>query len=291
MKMLKKSVSFISTVALIGTLSFSTAFADWEWNSHSHSQNGRAKNVIILVPDGCSQSVQTLARWYKGEDLTVDDIQVGVVKHEMANSVITGSAAAATAFATGHKTTVRFLSVGPREDDVLSTYEWPEDPETYSYKPIATVMEAANLDGMATGLISTSRFTHATPAAWACHSNDRGNEATDISEHMVYNDIDLIFGGGERNLVPASEGGKRNDEENLLDVLEDRGYAIARTKTEMNAVTSLPVFGMYAWSHMDAEIDRPTYNPEEPSLSEMTQKAIDLLSQDRDGFFLMVEGS
>lgn len=245
------------------------------------------KNVIVLIPDGCSQSIQTLSRWYKGERLAVDDIQVGVVKHEMANSVITGSAAAATAFSTGYKTTVRFLSVGPRDNDVLSTYEWPEDPETFSYKPLATVMEGANLKGMATGLVSTSRFTHATPAAWACHSADRGNAGTDISEHMVYNEIDLIFGGGERNLDP----GFRPDGENLYDVLDDRGYELAKTKTEMDALSCLPVLGMFAWSHMDAEIDRPIYNPDEPSLSDMTAKAIELLSQDKDGFLLMVEGS
>ncbi|HID30024.1 MAG TPA: alkaline phosphatase [Desulfobacterales bacterium] len=288
MNTLKKGFTVFSVVTMVALFSINTAFA---WHHHE----SRAKNVIILVPDGCSQSIQTLARWYKlkdsGEKLALDDIQVGVVKHEMANSVITGSAAAATAFSTGYKTTVRFLSVGPRADDVLSTYEWPEDPDTFSYKPLATVMEGAKLKGKATGLISTSRFTHATPAAWACHSADRGNEHTDISEHMVYNEIDLIFGGGERNLVPLSAGGKRPDEEDLLQVLVDRGYDIARTEAEMNALTDLPVYGMFAWSHMDAEIDRPIYNPDEPSLADMTAKAIELLSQDRDGFILMVEGS
>lgn len=283
MKILKQVVVFCASLAILA----SPAMANF--GNHFHGK--RAKNVIVLIPDGCSQSVQTLARWYKGEKLTVDDIQVGVVKHEMANSVITGSAAAATAFSTGYKTTVRFLSVGPREDDVLSTYEWPEDPETFSYKPLATVMEGAKLKGLATGLVSTSRFTHATPAAWACHSADRGNEYTDISEHMVYNEIDLIFGGGERALVPASAGGSRADEDDLLQVLVDRGYSIARTKSEMDGVFSLPTFGMFAWSHMDAEIDRPIYNPEEPSLADMTAKAIELLSQDQDGFLLMVEGS
>ena len=254
-------------------------------------KGGAVKNVIVLIPDGCSQSIQTLARWYKGEALTVDSMNAGVVKHEMANSVITGSAAAATAFATGYKTTVRFLGIGPRSDDVLTTYVWPEPSSTLSYRPIATVLEAANLVGMSTGLISTSRFTHATPAGFAAHSVDRGNEHTDISETMVYNNVDLIFGGGERNLVPKSLGGKRTDEEDLLQELTDRGYAIARTNTEMQALTGTPVYGMFAWSHMSPEIDRPTYTPDEPSLSDMTAKAIELLSQNPNGFFLMVEAS
>lgn len=291
MKVLKKVLVFFTVLALAGAFSINAAFSkDYEEHYRYHPQK-KVKNVIILVPDGCSQSILTLARWYKGEKLTVDGLHSGVVKHEMANSIITGSAAAATAFATGYKTTARFLSIGPREEDVLSTYDWPEDPSTFAYKPVASVMEGAKLKGKATGLISTSRFTHATPAAWACHSADRGNEGTDISETMVYNNIDLVFGGGERNLVPVSQGGKRSDEEDLRNVLTDRGYSIVRTQTEMDALTGLPVFGMFAWSHMDSEIDRPSYNPEEPSLADMTAKAIELLSQDRNGFILMVEGS
>lgn len=252
---------------------------------------GPIRNVIVLIPDGCSQSVMTVARWFKGEDLTLDGMHAGVMSTEMANSVITGSAAASTAFSTGFQTTVRFLGVGPRPDDVLSTYEWPLPQNHLAYRPVATVLEGAKLRGKSTGLISTSRFTHATPAGYACHSLDRGNENTDISEHMVYNEIDLVFGGGERNLVPTTEGGKRTDGENLLNVLVDRGYDIIRTKTEMAAQTDLPVYGMFAWSHMDSEIDRPTYNPEEPALADMTAKALELLSQNPYGFFLMVESS
>jgi alkaline phosphatase len=108
---------------------------------------------------------------------------------------------------------------------------------------------------------------------------------------MVYNEVDLIFGGGERNLVPTTLGGKRTDGEDLLQVLIDRGYTIARTKAEMDALTGLPVFGMFAWSHMDAEINRPIYHPDEPSLADMTASAINLLSKNPNGFFLMVEGS
>ena len=289
MKFVKKLLVGVSVAALIGTFSINGAVA--KGHGYGHGYGKGPKNVIILVPDGCSQSILTLARWYKGEKLNVDDLYVGVVKHEMANSVITGSAAAATAFAAGYKTTARFLSVGPRAEDVLATYDWPEDPETFSYKPLASVMEGAKLKGLATGLISTSRFTHATPAAWACHSADRGNEYDDISEHMVYNNIDLVFGGGERALVPASQGGNRADEDDLKAVLTGRGYELVYTQSEMDALTSLPVFGMFAWSHMDSEIDRPQFNSDEPSLSEMTAKAIELLSRDKDGFILMVEGS
>lgn len=153
---------------------------------------------------------------------------------------------------------------------------------------------------MATGIISSSRVTHATPAAFACHIQDRGWD-NDIMEHMVYNDIDVVFGGGARHLIPkgssyvttfgAEWGGKRTDNENLMVVLIDRGYQFIDNKTDMAALTSGKVWGLFDDSHMQPNMDRKYFAENEPSLSEMTEKAIELLSQDKDGFFLIVEGS
>lgn len=255
-----------------------------------------AKNVIVLVPDGCSQSIQTLARWVKGSDLNIDALHTGMMKTYMANSVITGSAAAATAFATGHKTTARFLGVGPRTDDLLSTFTPTADP----YVPVASVLEGAKMYGKSTGLIATSRITHATPAGYACHIEDRGMD-NEIMEHMVYNNVDVVFGGGARHLIPSGEtytttfgdtwNGKRTDGENLMNALTEKGYAFVDNKTDMMALTAAPAWGLFDDSHMDADIDRDDLHPTQPSLAEMTEKAIELLSQDPDGFFLMVEGS
>jgi alkaline phosphatase len=248
----------------------------------------KVKNVIMMVPDGCSSSVVTAARWYKGAPLNVDKHARGFMQTYMANSVITGSAAAATAFATGKKTTVRFLSVGPRPEDVLSTL--PAPPEDVWYAPYATVLEGAKLMGKATGLISTSRITHATPAAYAAHIQDRGWD-NDIMEHLVYNNVDVAFGGGKRHLLTTEAGGKRTDGEDLLQVLLDRGYQWVETRDQLSSLSSGKAWGMFASSHMAADIDRAEFAPDEPSLAEMTSKAIELLSQDPDGFFLMVEGS
>jgi alkaline phosphatase len=280
MSILKKIILLFSVLTLINAFSINVGFA-----ARNHGK--KAKNVIIMVPDGCTQSIQTLARWYKGEKLAVDDIHVGVVKHEMADSVITDSAAAATAFATGYKTSNGFVGVAPRTEPVLSSYEPPEEWETFEYKPLASVMEGARLAGKATGIVVTCRFTHATPAAWASHYYKRGNEAKEISEHMAYNELDLVFGGGGRNLDP----GYRPDGEDLEQVLVDRGYSIVETRDEMEFLDALPVYGMFASSHMSPEIDRLNGAPDEPSLAEMTEKAIELLSKDKDGFILMVEGS
>ncbi|KKG07588.1 alkaline phosphatase [Methanosarcina sp. 2.H.A.1B.4] len=246
------------------------------------------KNIIVLVPDGCSQSVQTLARWYSGKPLQLDEMMVGAVSTYSADSVITDSSAAATALATGHKTTNGFISVGPADDSVLSILEAPS--EEVQYRPLATVLEGSKLEGKATGLVVTSRVTHATPAAFASHVDDRDNE-NEIMEQMVYGDIDIVFGGGSRYLVPVAEEGKRTDGENLTKVLLDRGYQFIDNKDEMLDLTSGRAWGLFAKSHMESDINRPLLAPEEPSLAEMTEKAIELLSQDKDGFFLMVEGS
>ncbi len=264
------------------------AFADDDDDDASRGINSNhCKNVIILIPDGCSQSIQTLSRWYKDAMLAVDGIQVGAVKHEMADSVITDSAAAATAFATGVKTSNGFLGVAPDYSTLLSRYVGYEPPDTEQYEPLASVMEGAKLKGKATGLVVTCRFSHATPAAWASHHHKRGDEDKTVSEHIVYNELDLVFGGGNRNLDPSY----RSDGEDLAQVLTDRGYTIVEDRAGMNAVNRLPVYGMFAYSHMSPEIDRPYDTPDEPSLAEMTEKAIELLSQDRQGFILMVEGS
>ena len=246
------------------------------------------QNVIILVPDGCSQSIQTLARWYSGNPLMLDEMVVGLVSTYSTDSVITDSSSAATAFATGYKTTNGFVSVGPSNVSVLSMLESPS--EDLQYSPLATVLEGSKLEGKATGLVATSRVTHATPAAFASHVDNRDNE-NEIMEQMVYEDIDVVFGGGSRHLVPEAEGGKRTDGENLTEVLLDRGYQYVDSRDEMLNLSSGKTWGLFASSHMAPDIDRAELAPEEPSLAEMTGKAVELLSQDKDGFFLMVEGS
>ncbi|BBO86109.1 alkaline phosphatase [Desulfosarcina ovata] len=300
MNLFKNMMKIGVVTACVTTISATGCFA-LNPNGHGYGLLKKAremgyKNVIVMIPDGCDEAVQTAARWYKGEDLQVDKMQNAAVKIHMANSVITGSAAAATAFATSHKTTVRFLGIGPRTDDLLTGFEPTAEP----YAPVASILEAAKMKGMATGIAATSRVTHATPAAFACHIDDRG-ETNKIMEHIVYENIDVVFGGGARHLIPEDEtyttsfgdswGGKRTDGENLMDVLTERGYQFVDSKEGLETLTSGKVWGLFDDSHMQPDIDRQYFAEHEPALSEMVDKAIELLSQDRDGFFLMVEGS
>ncbi|MBD3314830.1 MAG: alkaline phosphatase [Chitinivibrionales bacterium] len=263
-------------------------------------QSAAPKNIVVMIPDGCGPSIMTLARWKKGAPLAVDQMTTGLVKTDMANSVITGSAAAATAFATSFKTTARYLGLGPDTSRNLTTYEAEYSNADLDHRPLATVLEAARLQGKAVGLISTSRITHATPAAYASHIQDRGWD-NDIMEHMVHNDIDVVFGGGARHLIPSGSSyttsfgdvwdGRRTDGQNLMDVLADKGYKFVDSKDGMASVLSGKVWGLFDDSHMDADLDRNEFHPTQPTIAEMTQKAIEILSQDPDGFFLMVEGS
>ena len=299
-KSLKRGIVLSAVISLLATAAMAKGFDDDDGYDDVRRHRG-AKNVIVLIPDGCDESVQTLARWYKGEDLNVDGMQGASMKVHMANSIIPGSAAAATAFSSGHKTTVRFIGIGPRTTDLLTGYE----PTAAPYAPVASILEAAKLSGRATGLVATSRITHATPAAYASHIEDRGWD-NDIMEQMVYNNIDVAFGGGARHLIPAGEsyvpsfstdenpvswGGRRTDGENLMEVLKFRGYEFVDNKEDMFALTSGKAWGLFDDSHLDADIDREALHPTQPSIAEMTEKAIDLLSQNKKGFFLMVEGS
>jgi alkaline phosphatase len=257
---------------------------------------GHVRNIIVMIPDGCDAGIQTLTRWFAkytdDYDLMLDEMLSGGMKTWMANSVTTGSAAAASAFSGGHKTTVRFLGMGPRRGDLLDNVTPTVDP----YVPFATVLEANKLLGKSVGLVATSRISHATPAAYAAHVQNR-NWDNDIMEQLVYQDLDIVFGGGERHLLPgppcgnAVPGGKRSDCENLRDVLRARGVDYATDREGLQRLTSMPAWGMFASSHMAPDMDNQHFDLQQPTLAEMTAKAIKLLSENQRGFFLMVEGS
>ena len=257
------------------------------WVAAAAAAEKRPKNVIVMIVDGTGSEQYTLTRWYKGAPLSFDGILVGAVKTWIADSVVADSAPTATAYATGFRTSDKFISVGPKKGTLPLM---PEPSAEMQYRPLATVLEGARLKGMATGIVATSRVTHATPAAYIAHVPNRDME-NEIMEQAVYQNIDVVFGGGRRHLLPAAEKGRRTDGENLLPVLASMGYQVVGTREEMMKIKKGKVFGMFAASHMQAEIDRTEFAPAEPTLEEMTAKAIELLSLSPKGFFLMVEAS
>lgn len=236
----------------------------------------RPQNVILLIPDGYGPASGTMARdflrWRDGiQSLALDSIQRGSVRTFATDSRITDSAAGATAFATGTKTYNGAIAVDTTQ------------------QPLATLLEAAEARGMATGLVATSRLTHATPASFAAHVPNRWMENA-IAEQQLQKNIEVLLGGGRRHFVPSDvAGSEREDDRNLLDEAAQNGYQLVEDATGLDQITEPPVLGLFSMSHMDYEIDR---NPsKQPSLADMTQKAIDLVSSGDEGYFLMVEGS
>jgi alkaline phosphatase len=249
------------------------------------------KNVIIMLTDGTGPEAWPLARWVKGSPLTVDEILTGAIRTYGADSVITDSAPGATAYATGYKSGDKGISVGAWN----VTIDAARSNVAPAYVPVATLIEGAKLSGRAVGLIATSNVQHATPAAFSAHWHDRGNY-NELGEQQVYQGMDVVLSGGLQYLLPKEvTGGRREDHENLVDVLTARGYSIVKTRDEMLAATSGKLWGAFAPDSMAYDIDRAQLAPGQPSLAEMTDKAIQLLSGGAKGksggFFLFVEGS
>lgn len=241
----------------------------------------KVKNVILLIPDGMSVDGVTLARWYNGaKELNLDDMASGLVRTYSSDAAIADSAPAGTAMATGFKSHTGFIGVLPDENTMPGLN--PINPQD-KRKPVANILEAAKLDGKATGIIATSEIMHATPADFTAHDPSRKNY-DNISEQQVYQNLDVVIGSGSKYFT----SGVRSDKEDLISVISSK-YQYVTTPAQFNNVKSGKLWAMFAPVSMAYEFDRDP--AKEPSLSEMTQKAIELLSQDKDGFFLMVEGS
>lgn len=239
------------------------------------------KNVILMIPDGMSTAGLTLARWYNGGDeLKIDSLACGLVRTYSSDAPIANSAPAGTAMATGFKSHTGFVGVLPDENTMPGLE--PLNP-TDQRKPVANILEAAQLGGKATGVIATSEIMHATPADFTAHDPNRYNYDS-ISEQQVYKNLDVVIGSGSKYFTSDV----RSDKEDLVSILKNQ-YQYVTTPSEFNQITTGKLWAMFAPIDLAYDFDRDPRK--EPSLAQMTQKAIDLLSQDQDGFFLMVEGS
>ena len=257
-------------------------------NSLSDGQNRdvSVRNVVLMIPDGMGVAHATLGRWYKYamtgvNRLSFDDLACGLVRTYWATGLITDSAPAASAMATGFKTSYGAVGLKPAKA------EMPDVPPVRpgeEFTPVANVLEAARLSGRSTGLVVTCEFPHATPAGFSAHYVQR-NAMDLLAEQQVYQNMDVVLGGGSRYLDPAV----RRDHEDLLAVLRTRGYRTVTDRAAMAAAPAAKLWGAFAPTSMERDLDR---DPRvEPSLQEMTLKALDVLSRNSKGFFLMVEGS
>ncbi|MDD5092655.1 MAG: alkaline phosphatase [Candidatus Wallbacteria bacterium] len=228
------------------------------------------KNVIYMIGDGMGIAQMTLAHHAKGSPLTMEAFpNTGIAFTPSLDSFVTDSAAAGTALATGNKTKNGMISMVPGRRSCI------------------TIMEAAQNAGWKAGIVTTTRVTHATPACFGAHQDNRGSEEK-IAVQMVESRVNVLFGGGRAYFLPEKEKGRRKDGENLFIRAREVGYTIIGNRSEMAKASGNMIMGLFTDEHMSYELDRdPTV---EPSLAAMTAKAIEVLSDPKNTFFLMVEG-
>lgn len=266
------------------------------------------RNVILMIGDGMGPQQMGLlfayARHAPGskvpkriaamEQMAIDG-ELGMVRTEPHGAIVVDSAAAATQLATGAWAGSEMIGVD---------YEGNSAP---------TVVEIARDLGKATGIVSDTRLTHATPGSFAAHQRDRAME-NEIAVDMIENKVDVMLSGGLRYFVPQAVndrdsatyqalvqmmGGmyepysRRLDNRNLLLEARDE-YQIVFDYKSLAEVKKGKVLGLFGNSEMlDAIAENKALasgQRTEPTLVEMTEKSLELLSQDPDGFFLMVEG-
>jgi alkaline phosphatase len=222
----------------------------------------RPKNIILFIGDGMG-----IAHVYAG--MTVSDHNYfltqfpfsGFSKTNSADNYVTDSGAGGTAIACGVKTNNGMIGVIP------------------DGTPVPSITEIAHRNGLATGVVSTSAVTHATPASFVAHNSGRGNYE-EIALDFLNGTVDLFIGGGENHFR------NRKDGKDLTADLKTQGFDVVYTMEELKASKSAKVAGLLAKEHMPTVLEGRNN-----ALEEMTRKAIEILSRDKDGFFIMVEGS
>ena len=300
-------------------------------NTEVVTESGKAKNVILFVGDGMGISTVTAARILAGqlEGGMGEDYQLsfetmpysGFVKTYNVDAQTPDSAGTMTAMVSGVKTDVGVIGV---DEDIERG-----NCSTVAGNELVSSLELAEIAGKATGLISTARITHATPAATYAKSADRnwednsdmpaGSDACeDIASQLVnfeanlearfagidVDGIDVVMGGGRRHFLPKDAAanssdamsaveGDRTDGRNLVTEWQttypNGNYVMDQTGFDAISDDATKVFGLFNESHMQYEADRANDVAGEPSLSQMTEKAINVLDNNDKGFFLSVE--
>ncbi len=230
------------------------------------------KNIILMIGDGMGLSQITAGMYRNGNKLNLERCKViGLIKTSSENDLITDSAAGATAFATGKKTRNGMISQAMKD--------------SADYK---TILEYAEENKKATGIVVTSTVTHATPASFYAHFPRRYNANEPISSQFINSGVEVLIGGGKKYFET------RSDDRNLLKELSDSGYKVLETLPEnynVNGINKLVyLFSPTQPGKLIFE-DKDKTPARGPILPIATEKALEVLNQDTNGFFLMVEGS
>ena len=285
------------------------------------SNKSKAKNIILFVGDGMSLTTVAAARIYEGQlrKQTGEENQLSFEKFPYTafsktyntDSQTPDSAGTMTAMITGAKTRMGFLSVDqtPLRGDCISSLK----------TPLVSAITLAELAGLSTGVVTTTRITHATPAATYAHTSERNWEsdadmpstaiaqgckdiAQQLVDYSVGDGLDVVLGGGLNKFLPVGSNpsfpgskGSRKDGRNLIAEWQKRqplttfvycGSQLAK----LDLAKTGRIVGLFNDDHLSYEHDRIADKEDEPSLAEMTTSAISLLQKNDKGFFLVVEG-
>ncbi|CCK68077.1 alkaline phosphatase PHO8 KNAG_0A03980 [Huiozyma naganishii CBS 8797] len=292
----KKKAVVVTSLIVIAVL---TLFIHWIDQSaygpgKSHRSSSNKKNLIFFVTDGMGPASLSLTRSFRqyvdglpiNDTLQLDRHLIGSSRTRSSDSLVTDSAAGATAFSCG-----------------LKSYNGAIGVDQFK-SPCGTILEAAKLEGLLTGLVVTTRITDATPASFSAHADYRIQEDLialhQIGEYPLGPVVDLIIGGGRTHFYPKSDPGfgSRTDGRNLIKEVQKRGWQYVSDRAEFDALqlgknVSLPLLALLADNDIPFDLDRD--EKVYPSLEEQTMTALTALSEatrDSDkGFFLLVEGS
>lgn len=221
----------------------------------------KPKNIIFFIGDGMGVShVFSGMTANKGRLFIENCKHIGFSKTQSADNFITDSAAGGTALSSGVKANNGTLGV-----DV-------------NLKPVKTILEEAEENGLATGLVSTSAITHATPASFIAHQPQR-SMYEEIAADFLKTDIDVFIGGGKKNFTDRKDG------RNLIEELKEKGYRFEEDLNKISKVKKGKLAALTTDGHEGRLADRGNMLPT------ATKTAINILSNNDKGFFLMVEGS
>jgi alkaline phosphatase len=228
----------------------------------AYKRTPEIRNIIFMIGDGMGTAATYAAMTVSDSSLNIERCPVtGLQKTFSSDNYITDSAAAGTALASGEKTNNGVIGMNPKGIKAKS------------------ILEIAEENGLATGLVSTSSITHATPASFIAHQSSRGSYE-DIAMDFLKTDVDVFIGGGYDHFA------KRKDKLNLIDSLKVRGYEVDTSMDMILKSTSLKLAGLTAPVHNPYRL-----NGRGNMLPASSGKAIEILNKNQKGFFLMIEGS
>lgn len=270
------------------------------WDVYETAAEPKAKNIIFLLGDGLSVAHRTGARiMSKGMTegkangrLAMDDVPpVAFIGTSSTHSIATDSANTMSAYMTGHKSRVNALGV--YADRTPSSLDDPR---------VETIGEALRrTTKKSLGIVTTSEVEDATPAALVSHTRKRADKAEIVGMLLDVKPDALLGGGSAYFLGKDVPGSKRKDDKDYINEFKNAGYALATDKTELAAAAGSNqerLLGLFHTGNMDVTLDREFLKkgtvdkfPNQPGLVEMTKAALDKLSKNPEGFFLMVEGA